>query len=138
VVWILDPYELNWQVIGRAEVFPPGLPAVDAEDRALVEPWLPRRFAKQVTLPARPVAVYPAHTTRRISTQRSCFTIHGTDPAGLDRLHARGNGCLEKVLIPGTKVRSIRKDLETCGIDETTVFPDLDGLSRTVSARWLV
>jgi hypothetical protein len=31
--------------------------------------WLPRRL----------VAIYPSHTMRRISTQKSCFTIHRTE-----------------------------------------------------------
>jgi hypothetical protein len=33
-------------------------------------------------------------------------------------------------------VKTIRRALETCGVDDITVFPDLEGLSRTVERRW--
>jgi hypothetical protein len=29
-----------------------------------------------------PIAVFPAHTMRRISAQRSCFTLHGSGRRG--------------------------------------------------------
>ena len=34
------------------------------------------------------------------------------------------------------RVEAVRSDLETCGIDDITVFPDLEGLSRTVERKW--
>ena len=39
-------------------------------------------------------------------------------------------------MIPSFKVEAIRTDLETCGIDDITIFPDLEGLSRTVEKKW--
>src|SRR4029077_16583769 len=72
-VWALDPYSLNREVIGSAQVFPPSAGGVTTKDRELVKPWLPDRFRKMRGLPARPIAVDPAHVARRISTQRSCF-----------------------------------------------------------------
>ena len=75
---------------------------------------------------------------RRIGAQRSCFTIHGTDPNGLDRVAADPRSHLVKIVIPSFKVEAVRRDLETCGIDDITVFPDLEGLSRTVARRWKV
>lgn len=33
-------------------------------------------------------------------------------------------------------VEAIRTALETCGIDDITIFPDLEGLSRTVDKKW--
>jgi hypothetical protein len=83
-----------------------------------------------------PLAVYPTHIARRISSQRSCFTIHGTDTEGLDRLAAKEHGCVVKIVIPSFAVQSIRRELESCGIDEATIFPDLGGLSKSVSDRW--
>jgi SET domain-containing protein len=31
----------------------------------------------------------------------------------------------------------IRRELEVSGVDESTVFPDLDGLGRTLTRKWL-
>jgi hypothetical protein len=137
-VWVLDPYELNRQVIGREEVFPPSDAGLIQRDRQLVDPWLPPRFARGITIPRRPVAVYPTYVTRRISTQRSCFTVHGSDPEGIDRLRNDKERILVKIAIPSSRVRGMRKELEMHGIDELTVFPDLDGLGRAISARWKV
>jgi hypothetical protein len=135
-VWVLDPYELNRRAIGREEVIPPSEPGVTGRDRRLIDPWLPPRFARGKTIPKQPVAVYPTHISRRISTQRSCFTIHGSDSEGLDRLRNSGERLLTKIVIPSFRVQSIRKELDSQGIDEVTVFPDLDGLGRAMCARW--
>jgi hypothetical protein len=135
-VWVLDPYELNDRAISRGEIYAPNESGLPARNLRRIAPWLPIRFSNKSTLPKKPIAVYPTHTVRRISSQRSCFTIHGADTAGLDSLE--GGGYLAKIVIPSFRIASIRRDLETVGIDEATIFPDLDGLGRTVCARWRV
>jgi hypothetical protein len=137
-VWALDPYELNRQATGREDVIPPSDPGVIERDRKLVDRWLPPRFSRDTRIPGKPVAVYPTHLTRRISTQRSCFTVHGTDLEGMDRLQNNNERILAKIVIPSFCVREIRRELETQGIDEVTVFPDLDGLGRATCARWRI
>jgi hypothetical protein len=54
----------------------------------------------------------------------------------LDRLQNKSGQLLVKIAIPSFRVRGIRKELETQGIDEVTVFPDLDGLGRALCSRW--
>jgi uncharacterized protein len=133
---VLDPYELNERAIGKPEVIPPSAFGVANRDQRLVQPWLPGRFKKMANLPPIPAAIYPTHIARRISSQRSCFTIHGTDPEGLSKLQNEKNGPLVKIVIPSFRAETIRQELDTCGIDEATIFPDLDGLSRTLAGRW--
>jgi hypothetical protein len=41
-----------------------------------------------------------------------------------------------KILIPRDAVRTLRQELFRCGIVETSVFPDLDGLSRELKWRY--
>jgi hypothetical protein len=135
-VWALDPYELNKRAINKEEVIPPAASGLKTDKRR-VQQWLPERFKRGVVLPDKPLAVLPTHTARRISTQRSCFTIHGRDAGGLDRLALRKTGpILVKTVIPSFKVVDIRRELELAGIDESTIFPDLDGLSRSLSIKW--
>ncbi len=43
---------------------------------------------------------------------------------------------MAKITVPSFKVQDIRRDLEMCGIDEVTVFPDVQGLGRFVATRW--
>jgi hypothetical protein len=97
---------------------------------------MPDRFKKRGELPRKTIAVYPMHTQRRISTQRSCFTIHGRDAQALDRLHNRGWPYLAKIVIPAWSVQAIKREVDSAGIDEATIFPDLNGLSKTIAARW--
>jgi uncharacterized protein len=133
-----DPWWLNRRVTGLEEVILPGDPDILARDKRLVDPWLPQRFdkRKRARMPQSPLAVYPGHIIRRIGAQRSCFTIHGTDPNGLDRLATARDSHLVKIVIPSFRVDAIRRGLETCGIDDITVFPDLEGLSRTIARKW--
>jgi len=75
-------------------------------------------------------ARYPTHTVRRISTQRSCFTIHGSNVAGLDKIAQQHDADMVKIVIPRSQISAIKVQLRISGIDEVTIFPDLDGLGR--------
>src|SRR5439155_15329779 len=132
-VWMIDPWWLNKTVTHKDEVIPPADPGILPEDRKIVAPWLPLRFKKKQRLPKLPVAIVPSHTMRRISAQRSCFTIHGTEYDGFGQLTARDKHArLVKITIPSWEVKQIRRSLDACGIDETTIFPDLEALGRSV------
>jgi hypothetical protein len=137
-VWMIDPWWLNGGSTGVEEVVLPGDPDILPRDKRLVDRWLPRRFERKKgrRMPRRPAAVYPGHIIRRIGAQRSCFTIHGSDPSALDKAAVAPRSHLVKIVIPSFRVEGIRSDLETCGIDDITVFPDLEGLSRTVEKKW--
>lgn len=130
-VWVLDPWWLNQRVVGEREVVPPGATAgIWEPDVKRYYRWLPDRYDRGTEIPPESVAVYPSHTARRISTQRSCFTIHGSDSNALDKLSGERGARLVNVRISRTVVREIVDQLAMCGIDEITIFPDLDGLGR--------
>jgi hypothetical protein len=130
-VWMLNPYELNRRVVRRSEVISPSAPGANPKDSARVSPWLPPRWSKK-KIPASPLAVFPTHIARRISSQKSCFTIHGRQEDGFSRFARGASPCLKKFVIPGHVVRGMRLDLQNYGIDDTTIFPDLEGLSRAL------
>jgi hypothetical protein len=132
-VWTIDPWKLNRMVVKVEEVVPPGDPGISKEDKTRYEKWLWDRFEKRKRWPTRPAAVYPGHIMRRIGAQKSCFTIHGSDRRGLDRIAGQLKINLTKIVIPSWCVGSIKESLAISGIDETTVFPDLEGLSRRLN-----
>jgi FRG domain-containing protein/SET domain-containing protein len=134
-VWILDPFELNQRVIDREEVIAPSAPGTSKAAVKKVSQWLPGRFTSSRTMPKDPVAVLPTHFVRRISSQKSCFTIHGIKSNGFDKFQHK-NPCLKRIVIPGFAAPSIRRSLQTQGIDETTIFPDLEGLGRALATKW--
>jgi hypothetical protein len=41
-----------------------------------------------------------------------------------------------RIVIPRRAVQGILEDLAACGVTETTVYPDLEALSREVSRKW--
>jgi len=132
-VWVLDPWWLNKLAVDVAEVITPSIATGTAkEDSKRYKPWLPERFEK-VPLPELPVAVYPSYTVPRIGMQRSCFTVHGSDPKAFEKVASREDSRLLKVVVPSSSVIEIRKQLVLSGIDELTIYPDVDGLGRSLT-----
>jgi hypothetical protein len=139
-VWALDAWWLNETVIDVDEVIPPADPGTIVADRNKVSAWLPDRFrkGKRGKLPPLPVAVFPTHTMRRISAQRSCFTIHGSNRNSFGTLTRRRKAPpLVKFEIPSWETLQIRRTLAACGIDDTLIFPDLEALGRAVTSNWI-
>jgi hypothetical protein len=134
-VWMLHPYELNRRVVRKAEVFSPSAIGANPKDCSKVAPWLPPRWTK-TKLPTYPVAIFPTHIARRISSQRSCFTVHGSLDKGFDRFSKGKNACLMRIVIPGHAVREVKLQLLNSGIDDTTIFPDLEGLGRSLATTY--
>jgi FRG domain len=134
-VWAIDPWWLNKHVVGEREVIPPsavgGLLSADASRYA---PWLPARFDHSVPLKDYPVAVYPTHIARRIGTQRSCFTVHGAVADGFEILRKEKDARIVKIDVTASSVGSIEQQLSIAGIDEVTIYPDLDGLGRFLAS----
>ncbi len=134
-VWMLNPYKLNLRVIHKDEVISPSAQGVSKTDVKRVAPWLPERWSKR-KIPQDPLAVFPTHIARRISSQRACFTVHGSDRLSFLRLARRTDSCLKKIILPGRSVKAIQYALAHIGIDDTTIFPDLEGLGRALGASY--
>jgi hypothetical protein len=132
---VLDPYRLNGRVANRDEVISPSAPGANPKDCRRVAPWLPARWSKE-KIPESPLAIFPTHIARRIGSQKSCFTIHGSQESGFSRLSKGPRPCLTRIIVPGYAVRDIRLDLQNYGIDDTTIFPDLEGLGRALATSY--
>lgn len=76
----------------------------------------------------------PRHITVRIRAQSGAFTVHKYLPnreefvAFEHNIHY--NTRLIKVVIPAECFRSLRFDLDRYGVNEFSLFPDIDGLCR--------
>lgn len=84
---------------------------------------------------------YPKHITPRISAQQGCFTIHSTiednkkSPPLEDMVKSgEKSAFLTKYIIPHKFKKSIRQELDLLGVNDFTIFPDLDGLARKL--KW--
>lgn len=78
----------------------------------------------------------PSNVVPRITAQGACFTVHGYDkktqsfiPLEQDRRYKK---LLTKLLIDGNSFHGIRYQLDRCGINSSSLFPDIEGLCRHV------
>jgi hypothetical protein len=147
-VWMLHPIELNrlsnqpffpntW-VWGRAHdnfrmaFHPPKQRAKMAHDKQARPPFVPTDY---------PLAVQASAVDRRVTAQRSCFTIHGWDEDDFESMLASTvliyRGFFRKYLIKRSRASAILRQLDDMGISFSTVYPDLSGLAKELKFRFL-
>jgi hypothetical protein len=131
-IWMLNPRWLNEKSTKKRELFYSHFRAEDKASRRIVSPYL-----REKGLPDYPVAVLPPHIDRRIVAQKSVFTIHGRKQDGIADLCARYKDAqLAKLHLDGNNIETLKDQLITAGIKETSVFPDLEGLSREIKLEY--
>jgi len=132
-VWVLDPHWLNEETAYKRD----DMEGVALPDWEVALEYLPEKFESKKLRRKDPLALDPTHVARRLAVQRSRFTIHGTVFKGIEEVALRSQSPrLRKILVGREKVKSVRKDLETCGISVTTLFPDLAGLGLELRRLW--
>jgi hypothetical protein len=141
VVWMLNPMELDRYVFNTLtgqnvedfDEFPltwvrPDPPRFNIGHENIRGAW---EYNRGIELP---VAVHPTYIHPRMSAQRSVFTVHGTKKQPLDELIPPY--LLAKFEIQPRARQRISRDLAILGIQEATVFPDLDGLARELASLY--
>lgn len=118
VVWILDPYRLNEHFSGRREL-------LNFED--LPHEYVDCFLYSKTMLKGKVLAVSPLRQNPRVSHQRAGFTLHIDLSKPLEELHP---GLLRRIVIPKNAFDDARAFLRMAGINEFSLFPDLDGLAR--------
>lgn len=78
--------------------------------------------------------------SRRISAQAGIFTVHKINEG--DRVikfetHRRFKDKLEKLVIPANRFPVLRKQLNALGINNSTIFPDIDGLCKHLQWKYM-
>jgi hypothetical protein len=77
------------------------------------------------------VALYrPPHIAPRIPAQSSVFTVHPDPTVALTTPN------LKKWVVADSACMQIKRMLDFCAINESTLFPDLDGLARHLGWRY--
>ena len=74
----------------------------------------------------------------RQSTQRGVFTLHGKKGLPIEFLAAEDQCDLVEFVVPQASIVPIRIELLLGGVEETTIFPDLEGLARELNFRWTI
>jgi len=139
-VWMLDPYELNRRNSGfkRKEgyVASPGFLGDKPGEQKRMDQWLPwANRARSKVIPKEPIALYPSYFARRIESQRSGFTLHGSDRNGLTKSWRKG-GPLLKIVVRRDKKAYFKSVVRDMGVDTASVYPDLHGLGKLLAEKW--
>lgn len=105
-----------------------------SQDRIIKEHYLNEHKLAEL-----PVAVYPPHIDPRIVAQKSVFTIHGWRPDGFNVLfmrHPDAQVCMLRIDSDQKRINSMIEELNRLGMTETTIYPDLEGLSREIQLEY--
>ena len=141
-VYVLDPYWLNdlaFKDMRLGSSRPVGVAFPEySESWEEIATYLPEDpFDRSRLRPELPLAITPSHLSARFAAQKSQFTISGHDKGGrLLQLAEKREGRIRVVSVAGKEITRIRAELSDCGISESTVFPDLDGLGRQLYSEW--
>jgi len=132
-VWVMDPWWLNkTSKPGYEMVYMPH-PLLDEPNESWIkESYLGSRDKLSVT----PLAIMPPFTNTRISAQQSVYTIHGKLVRGFEAAikDIEELPRIFKLRMSTSKALLFKQALQTMGVTESTLFPDLEGVARTI--KW--
>lgn len=128
-IWILDPFELNRLEQNDPSVINPYTDFIGTYQDYFIE------TSRKIN--SRAVAINPPQHTPRQSAQRSVFTLHSDLFVPLDQV---AGDCVRRFDIPTRAGQQAISFLRLAGVNEFSIFPDLDGLSRHLKGEhvsWL-
>jgi len=131
-VWVLNPAQWNDSAYADTGFTGGVLSAKDS--------WLKRYSPSEVytssgALP--PVAMRGVHNSARIVAQQGFFTVFGPQPESMEKVFGWSKSgqsifpidCLRKFVIPKENVMTVREEIFSLGVSESTIYPDLEGLA---------
>lgn len=125
-VWIINPSELNHLSVGKKEVIRIN------DDKDLLQKYFDN---ENPTKHLNPIAISSTYSNQRVLRQKGCFTVHRNDK-GLRSLYKKANSNnLVKVRIDRKSSGQIIEQLNLAGVSESTIFPDLEGLTRELNLK---
>lgn len=132
-VWVLNPFELNRLCFDKPDAFPNTWTPPADENFKLA-------FRTAVNPTHYPFAFLPSYIHPRVASQKSCFTIHGTDKSNFEVIGESTELIKHKFFlkyhIPKKSVRPIIHDLFSRGVTFTSLFPDLDYLAKDLKYQF--
>jgi len=132
-VWVLDPWWLNKKL--RLGIRGPMLPDYSDSDSYL--PELEEAFSGKEVRRGLPAAIEPPHVDRRVAAQLSRFLVFGTtQDLTKSKPVKRRAARLGRIRIPKAKQKLLKHDLDDCGVNFASIYPDLEGLARHILTRW--
>ena len=92
---------------------------------------------EELPIPKLPLVLDFPHITRRVAAQRSRFVLFGEDPFWLEKEYEEQDFIKLIEIDPDPEnILKMRIELRECGVTESVIFPDLDGLGREMKQVW--
>jgi hypothetical protein len=145
-VYILNPHAMNWVGLG-CSILPGTAPDEKVWDGKRVQKDYGQRNIKRA-FSSKPLKEFPTaiavktiYVHQRMHVQKSRFTVHGRDRGCLYEYYKqtplveRGFFC--RLVIGKENVNEIAEELNFLGISRSTLFPDLEGLTKELKEKWL-
>ena len=135
-IWMMNPYKLNEIYHGERDLYSPEfLDIYDEEEDEEIS------YSEVLTQDRwfwwdEPVAIYPIRRVDRLTTQGGYFTIHGNNLQPLEEVNTPGNEFLRKIVLPKDAIADAEDFLQMAGINDFTMFPDLDGLAQYLNRKY--
>ena len=126
-VWCLNPKMLNKNTMCSALSYEP-IPNICDNEELVTMLGSPRQEY--------PVAIIGPQNTERIIAQKGVFTLFpAKDSFSLESLE-KSDQFLIKIVIPASNVESISNDLYYIGVTESTVYPELESISKELRKNY--
>jgi hypothetical protein len=117
-IYILDPFNLNKLALKREELLSP-----EDLDGNYFELFISE--SKQTSWDV--CAISPIHHHKRVFAQKCVFTLHNELDSSIDKLYPSS---FKKIVLNNNQIEGAKAFLELAGVNEYSLFPDLDGLAR--------
>jgi hypothetical protein len=146
-VYVLEAYRLSeklkelpdTKLIQQAwKDYVAGHPSFDLDDDEWELAYLPddEETLAEINVPRPPLVMELPLITRRIAAQRSRFVLFGTEPNWLSGELRLTDSTIKVIEIAAHARPKIRQELRDCGVTESVIYPDLDGLGREMKQLW--
>jgi len=156
-VWILQPFELNRFTFNKLfdhKIEAPVIPPLSDDHykpqellnedgkirlRELTRRYLNMDFKNGKTY--YPLAIYPPFLDERMTAQKACFTIFGNESNNglhdIIRLQKElSDKIIDEIVIDGKSKKKMLNQLRLIGIDDSSIYPDLDGLGNALKSKY--
>jgi len=132
-LWMCDPIEWNKVALSHIS-YKGGILDENCEEIKAYSPALD--LTQRATLP---VMIYGTHNSPRIVAQRGVFSLFGKGMKPLESVYEEGDfnhDIIKKIKISKTTIDDMLTSLFKKGFTESTIFPDLFGLSLEIKRRF--
>lgn len=120
-VWVLNPFGFNKVFTKKQQIYRDE----NILNRYLFKPWSKQKLARK------PIAILPLINSKRLYSQKGCFMIFGSEQIDLAK-EKEDDQYLLKIKIDFDALEKIRDSLVVAGVTESTIFPELSGLSKEI------